>query len=366
VSLRSLLVLLVVLAPSVALSSLPYSKTSAISHSVKQWMAIENIPAVAIAYVRDGKLEWSHAYGYSDLENGIYADTNTLFRIGSLAKPLSATLALQLAEKDQLDLDKPVWDYCDSFPQKPDVVTSRQVLSHTAGIRSYNMPWKEFERELFSTVRYQSVSDALKIFSDDDLLFRPGTNRKYSTYGYSLLGCVIEGANNKTYIETLQNLILSKLQMQRTFPDSGESIRVNRARYYRQGRKGSLQLERYVDMSNKLPGGGLVSSVDDMAKFITGYFANQLISIESREMAYQPTLLSNGKIEHYGLGWEIRDRANSDTSNKEIFHSGVTPGATSILYTFPDKGDAIIVLTNKSNVETRLDIVDQINTILNN
>jgi CubicO group peptidase (beta-lactamase class C family) len=97
-------------------------------------------PGVSAAVVQDGELVWSAGFGMADLENSVPATSNTLYRLASISKPLTATAAMALWEHGRLDLDSPVQKYCPAFPQKPWPVTTRQLLGNLGGIRSYNVP----------------------------------------------------------------------------------------------------------------------------------------------------------------------------------------------------------------------------------
>ena len=113
----------------------------------------------------------------------------TAFRTASVAKPMTATAVMTLAEAGKIDIDAPVRNYCPAWPAKHPAITTRQVLGHLAGIRHYGKPG-----ESAGKTHYFVLGDSLALFKDDPLLHEPGTKYLYSTYGYTLLGCVIEGA----------------------------------------------------------------------------------------------------------------------------------------------------------------------------
>jgi len=74
----------------------------------------------------------------ADVENSVSTKVSTVYRLGSLTKPITAVAVLQLAERGQLDLDAPVQNYCPAFPQKQWRLTARQLLGHLGGVRDYN------------------------------------------------------------------------------------------------------------------------------------------------------------------------------------------------------------------------------------
>ena len=109
---------------------------------VNRAMLERGIPGGVVAVMKDGVLVWSEGIGYADVENAIPCRPNTPMRIASISKPLTAVALLQLWQKGLVDLDAPVQKYVPEFPEKEYkgekvVVTTRQLLSHMAGIRHY-------------------------------------------------------------------------------------------------------------------------------------------------------------------------------------------------------------------------------------
>ena len=123
----------------------------------------------------------------ADLENFVPVKTSTVLRTASIAKPVTATAAMQLVEAGRLDLDAPVEKYVPEFPRKPWPVTMRQLLGHLGGIRSYRDQGESLNTRHFSTLR-----DAVRVFAADDLASEPGTRYTYSSLGFVLAGAVVE------------------------------------------------------------------------------------------------------------------------------------------------------------------------------
>ena len=160
----------------------------AVERFITDTMRILGAPGASICVMRDGAVVWSRAFGFADLEQSVPATTETRFRIGSVSKSLTSVAIGRLVQDGQLDLDAPVQRYVPGFPVKRYPITVRQVAGHLAGIRHYATG--EFENR----EHYATVTEGLAIFAADSLLFEPGTQFSYSSYGYNLLGAVIEGA----------------------------------------------------------------------------------------------------------------------------------------------------------------------------
>src|SRR5215470_5777928 len=197
-----------------------------VDRAVVEELKKQQMPAVTVAIAKDGRIIYSKAFGMADLENNVPATTETLIRTGSLAKPITAAAAMTLVEAGKLNLDAPVQKYCPAFPQKQWPITTRELLSHTSGIRHYKGD------EADSTKHFNSMSDGFSIFAADPLLLEPGTKSSYSTYSYTVAGCVIEGASGQKYYDYLRDHILAPAGMTHTFVDDVYTIIPHRARGY--------------------------------------------------------------------------------------------------------------------------------------
>ena len=173
-------------------------KQTKIESTISNFMVVSKAPGISAAVVQDGEFVWSAGFGMSDLANTVPATSQTLYRLGSISKSITATAAMELWENGKLDLDSPVQKYCPAFPQKPWPITTRELLGHLAGIRYYNVPetpYSESQRdpEVGNTRHFENGIEAgLKFFADDPLVVQPGTHFNYSTQGYTLVGCAIE------------------------------------------------------------------------------------------------------------------------------------------------------------------------------
>src|SRR5208282_6432024 len=98
--------------------SLSAEKRAQIEKAASSFMAANSVPGISAAVVQDGELVWSTGFGMADLENFVPATSSTLFRLGSISKPITATAILQLSERGKLDLDTEVQKYCPAFPKK--------------------------------------------------------------------------------------------------------------------------------------------------------------------------------------------------------------------------------------------------------
>src|ERR1044071_3673155 len=118
-------------------AALPPEKVRQIEALVNAEMAKQKIPGLTLAVVSGRQVRWGAGFGTQDVENNVAARAATVYRLGSISKPITATAVMQLYERGRLDLDAPVQKYCPAFPEKQWPVTPRLVLGPLAGIRHY-------------------------------------------------------------------------------------------------------------------------------------------------------------------------------------------------------------------------------------
>jgi serine beta-lactamase-like protein LACTB, mitochondrial len=306
-------------------------------------MRKQKIPGLSVALSVDGKVVWQGAYGKSDLENDVRVTPRTVFRIASISKTVTAVAALQLVEREKLELDETIQTHCPAFPQKPWPITVKQLLGHLGGIRHYN----EEENTVSSTVHYTDIITPLNIFKNDPLEHEPGTEFLYSTYGYNLVGCAVEGAGSLPFVDFLKENIFDPAGMTRTQADDSSLLIPNRARGYRRNSRGEILNAGLADTSNKIPGGGLSSTTRDLVQYGTAVLEAKLLRRETLKTMFQAQTKKNGEKTDYGLGWRVAERAGL----QEIYHSGTQDGAKAYLYMLPDKALVFAMLCNLEDAE---------------
>ena len=294
---------------------------------------------VSVGWV-DGET-WSKGFGYADIEQGVLVDPAlTKFRVGSTAKSMTAMALGRLYESGALDLDAPIQQYLPEFPEKTGAITARMLAGHTAGIRHYSN-----EEEFLSTAAYLSVVDALEIFSADPVLFHPGSEFSYSTYGYNLLSAVLERAAGVEYLTLMSRDVFDPIGMDSTVPDHVVPIVSNRSRYYLIV-DGQLVNTPWVDNSNKWAGGGFLSTSDDLVRFGLAHLSDAQLTHETIELMWTSQATSDGDETGYGIGWSVQ----TDSENRRLIrHSGGSVGGTTELRIYPDQGFVIAAISNTSS-----------------
>lgn len=306
---------------------------------VQQQIRSFSIPGLQIAVTRGEQMVFSESYGSADLESGTPVTRETLFRIGSITKPITATVTLMLEQNQQLDLDKPVQSYCKSFPSKQWPVTPRELLGHTAGVRGFHTGEMS---ELFNDTHYETVADTLALFQNDPLIAQPGTLYVYSNYAYDLLGCVLEGASGKRFDDLLQTLIFFPAGMNATREDDVRRIIPHRSRSYTHAKDGTVANARCIDSSNRIPAAGLLSTAEELSRFVWELQSGRMISLQRVHQMWAEQSTVGGRGTGYGLGWMMHDH----NGVKGVAHTGEEPGASTILYVMPKDEASFVVLAN--------------------
>lgn len=146
-------------------------------------MVKENLPGLSVAVAHNGRVVWDEGFGWADVDRRVPVTPQTRFRVGAVSMPITAAAVGLLHQRGRIDLDAPVQRYVSAFPEKQWTISTRQLMGHVAGIDRDPMPRG-----------CSDVDDALAIFKDDPLAFRPGSEYRYSVYGWILVSAIVEGA----------------------------------------------------------------------------------------------------------------------------------------------------------------------------
>ena len=332
-------------------STLPADVRTRMEDTVAKFMATTKAPGVATAIVLNGQEIWSEGFGMADLENNVPATPQTLFRLASVSKPITAVAAMELWQRHQLDLDAPVQKYCSSFPQKEFPISTRQALGHLGGIRHYRAD-SEDDPEVSNTKHFEDpIAGGLQFFANDPLLAKPGTKFNYSTHGFTLVGCAIEGASSRKYVEFVRDNIFVPAGMTHTRWDDRFAIIPYRTRFYSKTKSGDVRNANFLDASYKIPGGGWLSSADDMAKFEIAVLSDRLMQRASRDVMWtaQTPAPEGSEKDHrgYGLGWGTGALDGVDV----YAHSGGQQGTSTFIMLAPERNSAVVVLINMDEID---------------
>jgi len=324
-----------------------------INNGLKDW----NLPGLAIAVVKDGKIVVMKGYGVRNVKTNEPVDENTLFMIASNTKLFTATALAQLEADKKISLDDKISKYFPDYtlydPNTTALINIRDMLSHHMGTKTFQGDFTYWN----STFSRKQIMDKMK-------LMKPHAAFRQS-YGYCnscflTAGQVIEAATGKTWQAEVQDSILTPLGMTNTYitPANMAGLK-DAAQPYTTSYTGEITPLPYDNVENLAPAAGLVSNVKDLAKWLTmqldsgKYEGKQIIPwkalqrtrdmntiISTRPSRYLPTNFSG-----YGLGVEI-----TDYNGKQVFsHTGGADGFVTNTCFVPSEHLAITILTNNDN-----------------
>ena len=318
--------------------------------TVSKFMAATSAPGVAAAVVLKGEEVWSEGFGMADLENSVPVTPHTLFRLASVSKPVTATAAMQLWEQGKLDLDAPIQKYCPTFPQKEWPITTKELLGHLGGVRHYR---PENDEETNNTKHFDDpIAAGIQFFAADPLVARPGTKFSYSTQGFTLVGCAIEGATHEKYVDYVVTHIFQPAHMTESRWDDRYAIIPRRTRFYSKSKTGAVMNADFLDASYKIPGGGWLSSADDMANFEVAILRDALLKRATRDVMWTPQQPSTADMageghRSYALGWGTGDSSGVP----DVGHGGGQQGTSTFIMLAPAQQMGVVVLINMDDID---------------
>ena len=291
-----------------------------------------NIPGLSVAVVKDHAIVLAAGLGYADVEDSIAATAETAYDIASVAKPLSAVVALRLVEAGVLDLDRPLVDYsewtdfCTEFSQQPSI----------------------FAQEL----RCQPPRHALRHLLSHTATGTPGTRFSYNPVLYSWASRPIMAAADAPFSALVERYVFIPAGMRKSARKHRdlplrEDLAQRLAPPYRIDSSGAILRAPALPAQGDGAAGGVVTTVLDLARFDIALDQGVLISAESRAAMMAPTRTVNGEALPYGLGWYVQQYEGHTL----VWHSGWWENAYSALYLkIPTLNVSFIILANSEGI----------------
>lgn len=318
---------------------------------VRAALSEQNLPGLSVAVGMNGAILWAEGFGWADLEEREPVAPDTRFRIGTASTMLTAAGVGLLLEDERLQLDAPIQTYVPQFPDKEWPVTLRQVMGHTAGVRSDGGD----EGPLLST-RCTRPAEALPVFADRSLLFAPGTDYRESSYGWILASAAVEAVTGEPFLTFMRKRVFEPLGMDDTRPDFTAPPFPRRAtsyfpRFAADPRYG-LHLMREVDYSCYAGAGAFLSTPSDLVRFGMAIARGALLRPATVALLQTPQTLASGATTGYGLGWDLETVTLAGQPTVVIGHDGdLLGGMVASLMIFPS-GLVVSVLSNTSYADT--------------
>ncbi len=288
----------------------------------------------SLILAQEDKILFDWSGGEADRTKKLANNQRTKFRLASVGKMFTAVAILQLIEAGKLSLDDSVAQHLKSFPDQSVAkrITIRQLLNHTSGLGEV------FEKDFANNSRrLKTHVDYVQHYGSQALGFDPGTQDKYSNFGYIVLGAIIESASGQTYYDYVEQHIFKPAGMTSTGAEP-ESIDIpGRAIAY------TIENDKWIEEKASLPwrgtaAGGSYSTVGDLLKFVKALQQGRLISSTNLEAATSP---QNNK-RWYGFGF----MPSGKDRDRRYGHEGGAPGMNAVIFVYPEKNYVVIGLSN--------------------
>ena len=310
-------------------------RTAAIDSAVAREVKARRIPGLSFAVIDHGEITIRQTYGLANLETETPVQPNSVFELASLTKQFTAACVMMLVQQGKLRLDDSISTYIDGAPVAWNGITIRRLLTHTSGL-----PIDAIVRTDGSPLLDISTRQAFDFVSRQPLLAPPGTRWSYSDAGYFLLGMVIERASGMSYRDFVQQRVLNVVDMKESsILDRSQIIKHHVSVYSRRG-EGLVNWRR--DWQYELPSFfGILSTIDDLAKWDNSLRNHALLSDASIRQMWTPVTLDNGDDvwPWYGFGFNLSEMRGRRVAE----HAGAS--GTFLLHVI-DEPLSVIVLSN--------------------
>ena len=315
------------------------------------------VPGASLAVTRAGKLVYARGFGYAELDGRRNVEPDSLFRIASISKPITAFAVLQLSQRGKIQLDEPVFPQLgletngDRRDQRLKDVTVRHLLQHTGGwdrnlsFDPMSAPTRAAVMKQFGLSYPFDPAYIVQFMLDKPLDFDPGTRMSYSNFGYCILGRLIHAASGKPYEKYVKQSVLAPMGIRRMQIGQTASYQPAEVRYYHRDKSAvdRLLLSRGLAVEVYESHGGWIASTIDLVRFAhendelvakTRRGRRQLLSPDHfLTMFARPGgdvwLDSEGALKpsFYGCGWNVRPK----TTGRNIWHTGSLIGSSTLL-----------------------------------
>ncbi len=319
-----------------------------LAEAAQAGMHRSSAPGLAIMVVDDRKTLWSGYYGVTG-EGGAPVSRNTVFRAGSVSKPVTAAAVMRLVESGKLKLDDPVERHLPGFkPRSPFAkagrpITIRALLAHHSGLPGDSL------RGMWDKPPAK-VCDALPVVAGEWLVEAPQTQYRYSNLDYTTVGCLMETASRLPFVDVIREELLAPLGM--TASTYGEpDIPLSRLAQPHRGGKPGLWTEL-----RDVPAGSLSATAEDMGKFLRMLLGGG--EIDDRSVLKPATVarmfsrqFDDGGWPYAaatGLGWMLSGQPIAG-AGEAAWHSGQYPGYFAHIALLPDKRLGVAILANDDN-----------------
>lgn len=278
---------------------------------------------------RNGDVLLRKGAGLADPDTRRANTPETLYDIGSVAKPFTASAVLKLAMQKKLKLDDPISRWFKDTPKDKAAITVEQLLSHTSGVaRTYDFDHVDTRR------RDAVVKHLLAI----PLASEPGSRHEYSNANYFLAAAIVEIAGGQRFESCLEKNLFAPAGMTSTGFCGDKDLPARRAAMRLEDGRNLGPMPAYAWSWSFRGATGMITTVDDLLKFSDALLTDAVLDAPSRSR--QRSVVKDS----YACGWYVLKTSRNTTL---LTHGGASAGARALFHRFVDEDAVIIVLCNK-------------------
>ena len=297
-------------------------------------------PGCAVAVFMDGAIAYKRGYGIANLDYGIPIIPSTVFDIASISKQFTAACILILAERGKLSLNDDIRRFIPEFPDFGSKIEIRHLIHHTSGIRDWvwllALAGIPFENILSREDLYDLIA------RQQELVFAPGEEYKYSNSGYNLLALIIERVTGVSFADFAAKEIFGPLGMKNTLIfDDRRMVIKNRAIGYTPDEEDGYYMEHYFNPAI-LGSSNIHSTVEDLFLWDQNFYRNKVGPPGLAAKMEERGRLNRGDTIDYAFGLEVREYRGQKT----VSHEGDWGGFLSCMLRFPGQKFTVVCLAN--------------------
>ncbi len=303
-------------------------------------------PGAALLVLKNDKIIYQGARGMADIQQNTPISTDTGFRIGSISKTFTAFSIMSLYENNELQLDDSILNYMPEFDDTWAPITIHHLLTHQSGIFDYGND-KYVADQMPDVLKNRHIINYF--VNNPELEFETGSQAQYSNTGYVLLATIVERVSGMRFSDYLKMKILTPLDMYDTYVlDDYSAIESPFALNYGK----SLKMYNKTDYFS-YGGASVVSTVNDMKRFIQGIIENNIISKKTFAIMRTPHTTDDRTNISYGYGLAV------DPDGKDsFFHNGKNDGYRSMMFINRESSSGIVILGNGGDNIDHFQILD--------
>jgi len=329
---------------------------------IRDRMEHYRVPAVSVAVINDGIVEWAEGYGVKRAGGSDSVSVSTLFQAASISKPVTAAAILRLKDRGVLDLDTDVNKYLQSWQVKTNAytaespVTLRGLLAHNAGVTVHGFPGYvagEIVPTAVDVLNGKGNTDPVEVVSV------PGERQRYSGGGYIIAQVLLEDLTGEPFHSVIESEVVGPMGMSDSTCEQPLPERLAAVAAVGHGSDGE-PIEGRWRTHPEQAAAGLWTTPTDLARFLLDLRSAYLGSTDAALKPATVREMLSRQISGSGLGLVVAGTGDS----VRVSHGGANMGYRAFMVLYPVTGDGVAVMTNgEGGRELRMEVVRAVSRV---